>query len=88
MFFHLRLSFVAFKSRINMVYVVFLSRFPVNFELTKQGLYLGLNSCVRRCSNASGTLQQICADAPSSWRQLPAMGETFSEKVKAGLNFY
>lgn len=48
------------------------------------GLYLGSNSCVRRCSNASGTLQQICADAPSSWRQLPAMGETFSEKVEVG----
>lgn len=46
--------------------------------------YLGLGSCVRRCSNASGTLKQICADAPSSWRQLPAMGEIFSEEVEVG----
>lgn len=48
------------------------------------GLYLGLGSCVRRCSNASGTLEQIYADAPSSWRQLPAMGEIFSEEVEVG----
>eukprot|EP01018_Ginkgo_biloba_P018069 Gb_20425 [translate_table: standard] len=46
------------------------------------GLYLG--SYVRRCSNASGALQQICVDEPSSWRQLPAMGEVFIEDVEVG----
>ncbi|GLJ07159.1 hypothetical protein SUGI_0060050 [Cryptomeria japonica] len=48
----------------------------------KQGLDLG--SYVRRFSSSSGVLQQISVDEPSSWRQLPDMGEVFTEEVEVG----
>ncbi|KAH9328275.1 hypothetical protein KI387_000383, partial [Taxus chinensis] len=45
---------------------------------------LHFGSYVRRFSNASGALQKISVEEPSSWRQLPDMGEVFVEEVEVG----